>query len=700
MNGSIGDGPVLGATVVISDRKGKVIQSEDIASTNYSITLHVPGGTESYPLTIQAQGGTDLVSNAFPDLPLLSVALSPSTTTVNINPFSTLIVKTALAMPNGVTEENIAAARSAVLNELNFGFDTTLLDDPITLVVTDSNAAMITKAGEALAEMVRRTRDTLLVQGSSLTADDVMTSLAADLSDGSLDGSGANNADPRISATAKVVSAQVLLEALTNNLKVGGIDATTALNNAILFSFPDAPLAVTELVPIGAEMIDQAMGAVNAALSIAPSVALSDIQAKLTQLTPGSLASEIRSILPPESAAELDVAIAQMPTASESDIAAINDAAVPNLNSAPNISGSPAGAVTAGNAYSFQPSASDADSDNLSFSIANKPAWASFSTSTGRLSGTPASNQVGTYSGIAIAVSDGQDTASLPAFSITVSGAPNHAPTISGSPAGAVTAGNAYSFQPAASDADGDNLSFSIANKPAWTSFNTTTGRLSGTPTSNRVGTYSGITISVTDGHDTTSLPDFSITVSGLPNRAPTISGSPAGTVTAGSAYSFQPTASDADGDSLTFSIANKPAWASFNTTTGRLSGTPSSGQVGTYAGITITASDGQDSATLPAFSISVEANIPATGSASLSWVAPTSKADGSPLSLSEIAGYRIYHGTTSSNLMLLHDLSDGSATNYTVNALEPATHYFAVTTYDYYGNESGYSEIGNKTIP
>jgi len=442
--------------------------------------------------------------------------LSPSTKTVNINPFSTLIVKTALAMPGGATEQNIAAARSAVVGELNFGFDAALLGDPITVAVTDSNAAMITKSGEALGEMIHRTRNTVLVLGSSLTADDVVTSLAADLSDGSLDGSGTTNVDPRISATAKVVSAQVLVEALTNTLKVGGADATIALDNAILFSFPDAPLAATELVPIGAEMIDQAMGAVKAAMSIAPSVALSDIQAKLTQRSPGSLPSEIRSILPPESAADLDVAIAQMPTASESEIAAINGAAVPNLNSAPTISGSPPGAVTAG------------------------------------------------------------------------------------------------------------------------------------------------------------------------------------------SAYTFQPTASDADGDSLTFSIANKPAWASFDTSTGRLSGTPSSSQVGTYTAITIAVSDGQDSASLPAFSISVEASTPPppTGTASLAWDAPTTRPDGSPFSLSEIAGYRIDHGTTSGNLTLLHDLADGSATSYTVTGLTSATHYFAATLYDYSGNESGYSEIVSKTIP
>ena len=275
-------------------------------------------------------------------------------------------------------------------------------------------------------------------------------------------------------------------------------------------------------------------------------------------------------------------------------------------NRAPTISGAPAGAVTAGQAYSFQPSASDPDGDPLTYSIANKPTWAAFSSSTGRLSGTPSSSQVGAYSGITISVSDGTASAALPSFSINVE-AGNRAPTISGAPAGAVTAGQAYSFQPSASDPDGDPLTYSIANKPTWAAFSSSTGRLSGTPSSSQVGAYSGITISVSDGTASAALPSFSITVE-AGNRAPTISGAPAGAVTAGQAYSFQPSASDPDGDPLTYSIANKPTWAAFSSSTGRLSGTPSSSQVGAYSGITISVSDGTASAALPSFSITVEA--------------------------------------------------------------------------------------------
>jgi len=65
----------------------------------------------------------------------------------------------------------------------------------------------------------------------------------------------------------------------------------------------------------------------------------------------------------------------------------------------------------------------DADSaDNLTFFIANQPVWTNFDTTTGALSGTPRKDDVGTYEKIAILISDGRATASLPTFNLTVIG--------------------------------------------------------------------------------------------------------------------------------------------------------------------------------------------------------------------------------------------------------------------------------------
>jgi hypothetical protein len=366
-------------------------------------------------------------------------------------------------------------------------------------------------------------------------------------------------------------------------------------------------------------------------------------------------------------------------------------------NRAPTITGTAPANVQATAAYGFTPAAFDPDSQALTFSIANKPSWVSFSTTTGALSGTPAAADVRTYSNIVITASDGSLSASLPAFSITVTAPPNRAPTITGTAPTSVTANAAYSFSPTGADADGQTLAYSITNKPAWATFSTSTGRLSGTPTSANVGTFSSITITASDGALSASLTPFSITVNAAPNVAPTIAGTPSGGVVAGTAYSFTPTASDADGNTLGFSITGKPSWATFATSTGKLTGTPTTAQAGTYANIVISVSDGTASQALPPFTITVSQPAP-SGTAALTWTAPTQNTDGS--ALSDLAGYRVYRGSSASALNEMTVLPGASSTSHTYTQLTSGTHYFAVTAYTVGGVESALSAVGSKTIP
>lgn len=366
-------------------------------------------------------------------------------------------------------------------------------------------------------------------------------------------------------------------------------------------------------------------------------------------------------------------------------------------NRPPVISGSPPTSVTAGSSYSFRPTASDPDRrQTLSYSITNKPAWASFSRSTGRLSGTPKSANAGTTSGIVIRVSDGRLSAALPAFSITVTRGANRAPVISGSPPTSVNAGSTYSFQPVASDPDGQALTYSISNKPAWASFSSSTGRLSGTPSSSATGTTSGIVIRVSDGSLSASLAPFSITVRATANRPPTVTGTPGTSATVGTAYSFSPVASDPDGDTLSWSITGKPTGASFSVSSGRLTWTPAA--AGTWSNIVISVADGKGGvATLPAFAITAS---PAavSGSAILSWDAPTQYTNNTTLPASELAAYRIYRGNSPSTLSRIAEVDSGSL-SFTVSSLGAGTHYFAVTAVTVAGTESAYSQIGSKTI-
>ena len=285
------------------------------------------------------------------------------------------------------------------------------------------------------------------------------------------------------------------------------------------------------------------------------------------------------------------------------------DLTVKLTNHTPTIAGTPVTTVNAESSYTFTPTASDSDADTLTFSIVNKPTWASFDTATGTLSGIPANTDAGTMQGIVISVSDGTDSVSLPAFNLTVIYL-NHTPSIMGTPITTVNADSSYSFTPTANDSDGDPLTFSIVNKPTWTSFDTHTGTLSGTPTNANEGMTSGIVISVRDNKGSeVSLPAFDLTVKHV-NHAPSISGTPLTSIDAGSSYSFKPAADDIDADTLTFSIVNKPTWASFDTYTGTLRGTPSNTDAGTTQGIVISVNDGTESVELPGFAIQVNFHI------------------------------------------------------------------------------------------
>ena len=276
--------------------------------------------------------------------------------------------------------------------------------------------------------------------------------------------------------------------------------------------------------------------------------------------------------------------------------------------------------------------------------------------------------------------------------------------TISGTPASGVLAGQTYTFTPTAYDSRTRTLVFAIANQPSWATFSSSNGQLSGTPTAANVGTYSSIVIAVSDGYRTATLPAFSVSVSAAaapvpaPTPSPVISGTPPTSVQAGSSYTFQPTASDPGGLTLAFSVQNKPAWATFSIVNGLLSGTPGSSQAGTYANVVISASDGQRSSALPAFSINVTSAPAVTGTALLDLTVPTQNTDGS--ALTDLAGVRIYYGTSPANLAQVVQLAGATVSSYTVSNLTSGTWYFGATAYTSSGTESALSPIVSKSIP
>lgn len=185
------------------------------------------------------------------------------------------------------------------------------------------------------------------------------------------------------------------------------------------------------------------------------------------------------------------------------------------------------------------------------------------------------------------------------------------------------------------------------------------------------------------------------------PAPAPTpvkLTGTPASSITAGQDYQFQPTVAQGGGV-VTFAIQGQPAWATFDTNTGVLTGIPSTANEGTTGNITITGSNGSSSASIGPFKVVIKAPATSrtTGSATLTWAAPTQNTDGTPIT--GLTGYHIYYGTSASALTTTVTITDVSQTSYVVSGLASGTYFFAVDAYNSAAVDSAQSNVGSGTI-
>ena len=162
------------------------------------------------------------------------------------------------------------------------------------------------------------------------------------------------------------------------------------------------------------------------------------------------------------------------------------------------------------------------------------------------------------------------------------------------------TVGVAVNLQLAASDADGDTLTYSASGLPAGLSINSSSGRISGTPTTV---TTANVSVTVDDGRGGSDTESFTWLIES-PNVAPVLTnpGNQSGTV--GTAISLQLAASDADGDTLTYSASGLPTGLSINSSTGRITGTPTAAAT---ANVSITVNDGRGGSDTESFSWLIE---------------------------------------------------------------------------------------------
>jgi hypothetical protein len=226
-------------------------------------------------------------------------------------------------------------------------------------------------------------------------------------------------------------------------------------------------------------------------------------------ISPGSPAIDAGSS---DDAPSFDYANASRPQGAGYDIGAYEYQSGGSTNQAPVLAAIGNKTVTTGQILTFTISATDPNGDSLTYSASNLPSGSSFSTSTRTFSWTPTHSQKGTFSNIRFTVSDGSLT-DYENITITVN-ADNHnqAPVLASIGNKTVTAGQTLTFTIAATDSDGDPLTYSASNLPSGSSFNASTRTFTWTPTSSQVGRYNNLRFAVSDG-TLTDYENIAITV-------------------------------------------------------------------------------------------------------------------------------------------------------------------------------------------
>jgi len=591
LKGSVGDGPIVGATLTVKDANGDIVTTTT-SNEAAAYELDVPGKT-LFPVTITASGGTDIVSGTAPDFSMVTVALKKADLnskkrTVNINPYSTFIVQMALSMNGGLNEQNVSTAKQTLFDTFSFGLDSSLIADPISSDINDTNIASIVKASESVGEMIRRTRDAIISSGTNVDGDYIVSKLANDLADGKFDANG-NNTVSSVSATAKVVSAQVLIETLRNRLKVNGALATDLMNSAILTSRPSSSMTTND-VALTSKVIEQTTVALDAIKRFAPSSELTTLSSLVEGLSASVTVSEVNSTLSTNSESIITTAINLAPLATEEELDSINndDTITPVIEAiAPVINSNPVLSATEGTTYQYDVNAGDANSgDNLVYILSKAPSGMSINASTGLISWSPDSNQTGAQN-VTVTVMDDSPSAlsASQSFSIAVASInivpDNSAPVISSLAVLNAKEGSTYNYDVNASDTNGDTLSYSLTTAPSGMTINSLTGLINWVPTSSQVGSQD-VVVNVSDnGSPVLSVNQgFSIAVTAA-NVAPSISSVAPTTAKQGVVYSYNVNATDSNNDSLTFSLTSAPTGMSINASSGVISWTPTSSQVG-----------------------------------------------------------------------------------------------------------------------
>ncbi|MCF7962081.1 MAG: putative Ig domain-containing protein [Pirellula sp.] len=250
------------------------------------------------------------------------------------------------------------------------------------------------------------------------------------------------------------------------------------------------------------------------------------------------------------------------------------------LNNTPIITSNPAMVAIAQSPYLYAVRAQDADGDGVSYRLDTAPAGMTINPSSGEVRWVATAGQIGRHS-IIVAAEDGHGGTALQSFELqVVANGLNAPPIFISSPRTSIQIGRRYLYAVEAFDPSGDSLSYSLLTAPTGMTISAA-GLVQWQPTADQLGDQP-VSIQVDDGRGGIIRQDYIVNVaSQLVNSGPTIVTSPQNSATLGQMYQYDPQATDADGDSLTWNLRSAPAGMSIDPNRGTIRWTPTSDQLG-----------------------------------------------------------------------------------------------------------------------
>ncbi len=303
ITGSVGDGPVVNASVRVVDGNGEQIAEfygDDQASYEYT----VPQGTP-LPVRVFASGGLDLVTERALDFELQAVSRGDADQIVNLSPLSTVTVRSIDCAGKKPSPKNLRRMWRNVSAELGSGL--TAPDQlPMFEAVTAENAAQFVLTNEAVGEVVRRTARALALSGSPTDTEDVVGTIACDIaSNGVIDTVGPD-VERRVAATIKAAQASTLVELLAGKLSVDEGDAMARMDVAVAHIEPLAQGHIYAIDPTH-EMLEKTLDT----LVGLPSEDSADVVWTLHETPLEDVRSEMRGLL----RAQWGLSISNLPVA-------------------------------------------------------------------------------------------------------------------------------------------------------------------------------------------------------------------------------------------------------------------------------------------------------------------------------------------------------------------------------------------------